>query len=137
MTNRSQTLIPTTAIASATTLYSEAIPIPSEFDYAAFFARFLYGSGGTACKVYIQTSFDDGATWWDIACMAFATTAAAKAVAIQPAVVAAVGSLVEAAITDNTALAGGILGDRVRAKVVITGTYAGASSIFVSLVAKE
>lgn len=91
-------------------------------------ANFDYGSGGTTCAVIIQTSLDQGDNWIDIIRFDF-TTADAKKVATvgafaaaAPAAVAALGS--EGKL-DN------VLGDRIRAKVTSTGTYAGNTSVAV------
>ena len=35
--------------------------------------NFVYGSGGTSGTVWLQTSFDGGATWCDVAAIALAT----------------------------------------------------------------
>jgi hypothetical protein len=41
--------------------------------------RLAWGSGGTSIKAYIQTSLDQGATWIDVACVAFTAASATKA----------------------------------------------------------
>lgn len=91
-------------------------------------ASFVYGSGGTTCIVTVQTSLDQGASWIDIARFDFATSNAKKianisaASAVAPAVVSPLGA--EGKLD-------GILGDRLRAKVTSTGTFAGNSSVSV------
>jgi hypothetical protein len=42
--------------------------------------KFSYGSGGTTCKVWVPVSSDDGQTWKDIACRAFATSSSTKTI---------------------------------------------------------
>lgn len=87
-------------------------------------ARFAYGSGGTTAKVYIATSLDNGATWVDIACLAFTTTGSVKVVNVSgltprsAPIIPSDGTLVDDTIID------GVLGDRLRARIVTTGTYA-------------
>lgn len=99
--------------------------------------NFTYGSGGTTCKVYVQTSLDGGATWVDIACFAFTTSSARRLSAVNsyPSTAFTANTTPgDAALTDNTVL-NGLIGDMVRAKVVIVGTYA-ATTLAVDIVAK-
>lgn len=110
------------------------MPLPPDVRAIALQATFAYGSGGTTAKVYVQTSLDDGATWIDIACLAFATTAAVKVAAVKAATARAVATPTDGTLADDTLL-DGLIGDRVRVKVISSGTYAGASSIAVSAVA--
>lgn len=84
-------------------------------------ASFAYGSGGTTCKVWVQTSFDGGTTWRDVAEFDFTTATAVK--------VANLSGLLSKAVSAYAALSSegvtdGVLGDRLRAKVTSTGTYA-------------
>lgn len=90
-------------------------------------ARFVYGSGGTKTTVYFQTSLDQGATWVDIACITFTTSSAAKLVnlsGLTPKTTEVTPG--DGALADDTCV-DGILGDRLRAKVISTGTYAGST----------
>lgn len=89
--------------------------------------RLAYGSGGTSVKAYLQTSLDQGTTWIDIACVVFGTAAEHAVLnfsALTPKTTQVVPS--DGALTDDTAV-DGILGDRVRLKVVSVGTYAGST----------
>jgi hypothetical protein len=91
------------------------------------FANFTYGSGGTTCIVIVQTCLD-GVNWIDIARFDFATASVAKRCnlsGLTPVAVGAVAALAAEGVLD------GILGDRLRAKVTSTGTYAGNTSISV------
>lgn len=92
-------------------------------------ARFLYGAGGTNARVYIQTSLDGGTTWLDLACLLFATANVAPVIFNvtseedrQPV------PATDGALTDDTIL-NGPLGDRLRMKVVTTGTYSGYTTV--------
>ncbi|MGE0425411.1 MAG: hypothetical protein AB7O88_24335 [Reyranellaceae bacterium] len=91
--------------------------------------RFAYGAGGTALKVDIETSLDQGQTWVLIARLAFATVSATKVVnlsGLTPMTTpASPGPLADDACLD------GVLGDRLRAKVSSTGTYSNNTSISV------
>lgn len=95
-----------------------------------FVARMVYGSGGTNVKVYLQTSLDQGTTWFDIACIVFTTTNNDQKVVnlsgLTPKTTPTQVS--DASITDNTCL-DGVLGDRFRVKIVSTGTYAGSTLV--------
>jgi hypothetical protein len=98
-------------------------------------ATFTYGSAGTTAKVWVQTSLDGGATWFDIACFSFTTSTAKKlstvvadpATPLTPATVPGSGAL-----TADTVL-NGIIGDRIRALVTTTGTYAGGTTLAVAV----
>jgi hypothetical protein len=87
--------------------------------------RFVYGSGGTTARAYLQTSFDQGTTWADIACSLFATANEINLfnhsglTAVSTPATPADGTL-----TDDTAVQG-LLGDRLRLKIISTGIYAG------------
>jgi hypothetical protein len=96
---------------------------------------FDYGSGGTSCKVYLQTSLDGGATWFDVAQHAFATADATKVSALNANIAPAAQAFTpgDGALADNT-VANGALGDRLRVKIVSAGTYA-ATTIKVDVVA--
>jgi hypothetical protein len=83
-----------------------------------------YDTGGTSIRAYLQTSVDGGASAVDIACKAFATVGATVAwnfSAMTPHLTQLVPT--DGALADDTAI-DGILGDRVRLKLVVVGTYA-------------
>lgn len=86
-------------------------------------ARLAYGSGGTTAKVYVQTSLDQGVTWIDVACFAFTTAGAVKVAnlsGLTPRTAPFVPT--DGALADDTVV-DGILGDRLRARIIATGTY--------------
>jgi hypothetical protein len=92
--------------------------------------QFVYGSGGTTSKVYIQTTFD-GINWIDIACLAFTTTSGKRIFSLnklEP--VTTIHTPTDGAMTDNTSK-DGILGKKIRTKYVTTGTYAGDTNLSV------
>lgn len=92
-------------------------------------ARLAYGSGGTSCYAVVETSLDQGVTWVQIARFDFATSGLQKLLTVSgltPRIAAAnAGSL-----SADTAL-DGTIGDRLRATVVSTGTYAGSTVLSV------
>jgi len=103
---------------------------------ASLEVRFIYGSGGTSGKVYVQTSLNQGSTWIDVWCMTFTTNSLDKIVnlsGLTPKTSAA--TVTDGALGDDTCL-DGFLGDRWRSKVTTIGTYAGSTSLSVRLVAR-
>ena len=94
-------------------------------------ATFTYGSAGTTCKAWLQTSLDDGASWIDVACFSF-TTASARKIAAVNNFVAITGAAVVVP-TDGTlaadAIVNGVLGRWLRVKVITTGTYADSTTL--------
>ena len=131
--NRSKTLIPKTTIAAAGTIVGDEASLQLGVKSLAIRSNFLYGSGGTTAKVFVQTSLDGGASWIDIACHAFLLAAAEKITAVKTDIaVAAAVTPTDGSMTDDTIL-DGVLGDRVRVKFISTGTYAGATSIEVTV----
>ena len=97
-------------------------------------AIFVRGGGGTTTDVFIQTSLDQGSTWIDIMQFAFATTTATGVSAVKPNIALAANyTPTDAALSDNT-ITDGLMGDRVRVKTVIVGTYSGTSTLDVRVV---
>ncbi len=91
--------------------------------------------GGTTAKAWVQTSFDGGTTWVDIASFAFTTSTATRLYHLTPVAVTSIATPGDAALADNTAV-NGLIGDRLRVKLTTTGTYTGASSFVVRALAK-
>jgi hypothetical protein len=91
----------------------------------------VYGSGGTAATAWVQTSFDGGATWLDIACFAFTTATKRRLVRLG-------GALAQTPLTPsdgtlgNDTVVDGVLGDRLRVTLTSTGTYAGGTTVQVN-----
>ena len=93
--------------------------------------RLAFGSGGTDIKAYLQTSIDQGTTSVDIACVTFGTASKVEILnhsGMTP--IAMTGSPPSGVLPSDGALSDdsvvdGVLGDRVRLKIVSTGTYAG------------
>ncbi len=94
-----------------------------------FHARFSYGSGGTATKLYVQTTLDDGTTPVDIACMTFTTLGAVKLVNLSARTPKTTPvTPTDGTLTDDTSV-DGIIGDKIRVKAVSTGTYAASTAV--------
>jgi hypothetical protein len=131
-----KTILPQYTIAAASTTVSDTVSlgqIPAAQEISVQ-ATFVYGSGGTTAKAYVQTSLDGGTTWVDVMSFAFTTATATKmsSVNIYVAVAAAI-TPTDGTLTDNTIL-NGLMGDRLRVKLITTGTYGGSTSMKVSLV---
>lgn len=124
-----QVLLDTITIPAAGTFTTPPNPVLGHVTYCLLQAKFLYGAGGTTVKAYVQTSCDGGLTWIDIACFAFALAAATKISKVASTTALTAGTTpVDGALTDNTIL-DGVLGDSLRVKYIVTGTYTGASSL--------
>ena len=96
-------------------------------------AVFVRGGGGTTTDVFLQTSLDNGSTWIDIAQFALATTTVTKVSAVRPYIALAANvTPTDGAVSDNTIL-DGLIGDRLRVKTVVVGTYSGTSTLNVNI----
>jgi hypothetical protein len=99
--------------------------------------RFVYGSGGTAVKAYLQTSVDAESVPVDIACVVFGNSVSENVLlnfsALTPKTTQVTPT--DAALADDTAV-DGVVGDRFRVKIVVTGTYGGSTQLVCSAVAK-
>ncbi len=128
--------LPTIPIAAAGTYTSPGSGSLQSAAHLLIQAKFLYGAGGTSVKVYVQTTVDGGTTWIDIASFAFTTAAATRISKVMATTaLTAVTTPTDATLTDNTVL-DGVIGDAIRVKYVVGGTYTGATSLQVSVEAK-
>lgn len=91
--------------------------------------------GGTTAKAWVQTSFDGGVTWVDIANFAFTTSTATRLYHLTAAAVTSIATPTDGSLADNTAV-NGLLGDRFRVKLTTTGTYTGASTFVITALPK-
>ncbi len=101
-------------------------------------AKFTYGSAGVgaSAKFYLQSSLDDGLTWFDVICFAFANQSKRMIAAASLGMEEANPEAVEdGELADNTARQG-VLGDVFRVKFVIDGDYVD-SSICIAGIAKS
>ncbi len=101
---------------------------------ATISARLAYGSAGTTIIATVSTSLDQGLTWIPIARFDFAMAGLEKVYNLNamtsktsPYTVAALGS--EGAID-------GILGDRLKAEVISTGTYVNSTVLSIRVLAR-
>ncbi len=98
----------------------------------AIYANFAYGSGGTTADAFVQTSFDGGGTWIDIAQFHFTTAAAKRMYNLTRAAVTTQATPGDGALANNTSV-NGFLGAQFRVKWSSTGTYAGATSLAIDV----
>lgn len=94
---------------------------------------FAYGGGGTSIAAYLQTSFDGGISWQDVASFS-ATTAAKRTVlsmARQTSVLVPITNT-DGALAADTAISG-VFGPIFRVKYTSVGTYTGATSLRVDV----
>lgn len=98
--------------------------------------RLAYGSGGTTVRVYVQVTPDDGTTACDIACVLFGV--ASEHVLLNFS--ALTPKLTQVTPTDGTAAddtaVDGLLGAKMRLKIISTGTYAGSTVLSGRLTAR-
>lgn len=105
-------------------------------NYIGFKATFTYvASSATSAKAYVQTSFDGGTTWFDIACFAFTTATLDKVAAVTTQVAATHATPADGALADNT-VANGLIGGRLRVKFVSVGTYGAGTILKIDCFAK-
>ncbi len=98
--------------------------------------RFMYGSGGTQANVFIQSSIDQGQSWFDIANIQFTTSSGVDLVNLS-----GLDKLATPTAPSNLSLSAGTvldgpIGDRLQACVVSTGTYGGGTLVSVRGVAR-
>jgi hypothetical protein len=125
-------LMPQTTIPAAGTYTTTPIALKANAGIVLIHAKFAYGSGGTTVKAYVQTSVDNGVNWMDIACFAFALAAATKVSKVNAATALTAATVpTDGALADDT-VKDGIVGDRIRVKYVVAGTYAGASHLTIA-----
>ncbi len=130
-------LDPLTISAAVSAIATDPILGLGGVDYLTVEAKFLYGSGGTNATAYVQTSLDGGLTWVDIMCFQFTTAAASKVSSVTTHIAPGTQAFApsDGGLSANTII-NGVIGDRIRLKYVTTGTYGGATSLAVYMIAK-
>lgn len=104
--------------------------------------RFAYGSGGNDCRVFLQASFDQGTTAVDLDCAVFGAASDMLVLSFDGGNVQQrsgsppeVFTPTDGALADNTSV-DGLMPDRLRVKIVSTGTYAGSTVVSPRIVAR-
>lgn len=99
--------------------------------------NFTYGSGGTSADAWVQTTFDDGATWCDVANFHF-TTSSARFIYSLSALTVVNGEFTP---TDGTLAAnvsiGALIGAQWRVKYTTVGVYSANTTLRIDLAARE
>lgn len=101
---------------------------------ATLSVNFVYGSGGTTCRVAVETTLDQGTTWIEVARFLFATASEHNVINLSG--LTAVTTVYTPAALSDDSVKDGVFGDRWRAKVTSTGTYAGNTSVSVRINAR-
>src|SRR5271165_191192 len=92
-------------------------------------AVFTYGSGGTSFSVWVQTSIDDGTTWFDVFNMSGTTASVSKMANLSAlTVVSTLYAPTNGTLSANT-VKDGLIGPLWRTLLTTTGTYAGNTSL--------
>lgn len=103
---------------------------------ASISLAFLYGSGGTTCDAFMQTSLDGGTVWQDVAHAAFTTASATK----QFNVSGLTSKLTPSTPGDGTLAADAaidsILGPTWRMKVISVGVYGASTQVVCRIIAR-
>jgi hypothetical protein len=93
---------------------------------------FVYGSGGTSGKVWLQTSLD-GSSWIDVANMTFTTASKSRIMNLSAdTVIATPYTVTDGTLADDT-VKDGIIGGVYRTKLTTIGTYAGGTTLSVTI----
>ena len=118
---------------TAGTYPSAEISIPMGATVILAQAVFVRGGGGTTCDVFVQTSVDNGGSWIDVMQFAFATTTVTKISGVRPYIATAANiTPTDGGLSNNTIL-DGVIGDRLRVKAVVVGTYSSTSTLDVNI----
>lgn len=95
--------------------------------------NFTYGSSGTTATVWVQTSFDGGATWCDVANFAFTTSSIRRFYILNASTsITSIATPTDGSLTSATCV-DGIIGPIWRTKTTSTGTYAGSTVLAVDV----
>lgn len=91
------------------------------------------GTLGTSVLAYVQSSLDQGATYFDVACFSFGGTSQRLRIPVGPAAGAGTATVpTDGSMSANTSL-NGLLGPDARLKVTSTGTFGAGSTLSVRL----
>jgi hypothetical protein len=123
---------PATVTPAAATYTTTPVTNLAGMMYVVMETIFTRASGGTTLDAYLQTSFDGGTTWVDIMNHSYATTSLSKMSSVSCFPFFAASAYVplapgDGALSANTSVQG-LLGDRLRLKYVVVGTYTGTFS---------
>ena len=129
LVGRSQTLLSETVTTAVTATTTTAVEIGPTTRSVALQCVFTYGSSGTSATYRVQTSFDGGTTWIDIANFAHTTASLNRVYNLSSLTpVTTVYTVLDGTLTDNTAK-DGLIGSLLRVKRTTVGTYAGSTTV--------
>ncbi len=100
---------------------------------ASLVAKLTYGSGGTTIVAVVQTSIDDGTTWYDVARFDFETESAIKYANLSGLTVKGITDLLA---LDAEGVTDGVLGPQIRAVITSSGIYGGGTLLDLRMVAR-
>jgi hypothetical protein len=104
-------------------------------DAASLQVRLSGGAGGSNITVYVQTSIDQGQSWFDVAAFTYTNTPGVQAANVSGLDKASPAAPSSQGLATGT-IFDGPLGDRLQAVVVSTGTYTGSTLVSVRAVAR-
>ena len=123
-------LLNATLAGAVTAVVTGPQPIQDPIRSLALHAEIVVAGGGTTAKAWVQTSYDGGLSWCDIASFAFTTSSARRLYNLTDVVVSSIATPSDAALADNTAV-NGFLGPILQVKLTTTGTYTGNSTFVI------
>jgi hypothetical protein len=91
--------------------------------------QFTRAAGGTTCKVWVQSSFDGGATWHDVVFGDYTTTTKTQVYRIPIHEKVSTAETPTDGTLASEGIKPGLIGSLLRVKYTTTGTYSGASSL--------
>lgn len=122
------TLYSNTAITTAITGVTGSSFNFGSYSQLTLYSIFTYAAGGTTVKAWVQSSYDGGTTWMDIANFAATTASKTRAYNLTRAAVSSIATPADAALADDTSV-NGFLAPLIRVKVTTTGTYTGTNTL--------
>ncbi len=126
-------ILPSTTITGAVTgAVSSIVKLPGAPRNLTALCKFVSGGGGTSADAYLQTTFDRGATWMDIANWHFTATGSGvyNLTATTPQTTQKVPG--DGSLTANTAV-DGVLGPWFRVKYTTVGTFNAGTTLEVDI----
>ena len=124
LAGRTSTLLSESVTTAVTATTTTAVDIGPSAGRVTLQCVFDYGSGGTTAKYWVQTSFDGGTTWIDIANFAHTTADLNRVYNLSSyTAVGTIYTVLDGTLTDNTSK-DGIIGSLLRVKRTTVGTYA-------------
>jgi hypothetical protein len=98
---------------------------------ANFQVRFSYASGGVSVRLFIQTTLDQGQTWVDIASFSFGTSSDLTMFGLSKLAADGTTTTPTDGALSADSVVNGVLGDELRCKYVVSGTYGGGTMLAV------